>query len=261
MCLPTALLVITRCIIGHWAWWRRGWCLLLILQDNELTTAPRCPRWHHQWHSYPGLRNPGPDNEKIEQKTETCHRFHTDWSHYTISLPVSLGQSPNILTPAAAAGQLPIVTINFLPIKNYSIIDDFLLLIWNWYGVIRSHHLQFITGEEVMAGDERKEDAEVWNLRSGEFNKLLLKSSWRVILQSEKAEKCLYNFCSSISCGFVLSLSELSEGVMLYLHGICNTEGLEAFSICSLLYGRELDLETPYIRGIELGLILRDKVV
>ena len=85
---------------------------------------------------------------------------------------------------------------------------------------------------EVMAGDET-EDAEVWNLKSGEFNKLLSSIFWRVILQSEKAEKCLYNFCSSISCGFVLSLFELSEGVMLYLHGICNTEGLEAFSICS----------------------------
>ena len=90
-----------------------------------------------------------------------------------------------------------------------------------------------------MAGDERKEDAEVWKLRTGEFNKLLLKSSCRLILQSEKAEKCLDNFCSSISCGFVLSLSELSEGVMLYLHGICNTEGLEAFSICSSLFSLE----------------------
>lgn len=48
---------------------------------------------------------------------------------------------------------------------------------------------------------------------------------------------------------------------MLYLHGICNTEGLEAFSICSSLFSLELDLETLYIRVIELGLILRDKVV
>ena len=80
----------------------------------------------------------------------------------------------------------------------------------------------------------RKEDAEVWDQENFYWNKLLSSIFWRrVILQSEKAEKCLYNFCSSISCGFVLSLLELSEGVMLYLHGICNTEGLEAFSICS----------------------------
>ena len=215
--------------------------------------APRCPRWHHQWHSYPGPRNPGPDNEKIEQKTETCHRFHTDWTHYPYlshhlcrSVSSHPGVSSSSCRPAHATAGTATAT-SFLPIKNYSIIDDFLLLIWNWYGVIRSHHLQFITGEEVLAGDERKEDAEVWKLRTGEFNKLLLKSSWRVILQSEKAEKCLDNFCSSISCGFVLSLSELSEGVMLYLHGICNTEGLEAFSICSSLFSLELDLETTYI--------------
>ena len=75
-------------------------------------------------------------------------------------------------------------------------------------------------------------------------------------MQSEKAEKCLHNFCSSISCGFVLSLCELSKGVMLYLHGICNNEGLEALSICSIHY-----LETPGIRGIEPGLILRDRDV
>ena len=126
-----------------------------------------------------------------------------------------------------------------------------------WSGAI----IYNLSRAEVLAGDESKEDAGVWNLGAGEFNKLLSKSLWRVILQSEKAEKCLYNFCSSISCGFVLSLFELSEGVMLYLHAICNTEGLEAFSICFSLFSFVLNLETPHSRVIEPGLILRDKVV
>ena len=90
----------------------------------------------------------------------------------------------------------------------------------------------------------RKEDAEVWDQENFYYNKLLSSIFWRrVILQSEKAEKCLYNFCSSISCGFVLSLLELSKGVMLYLHGICNNEGLEAFSFCSSFLTIETFLE------------------
>ena len=208
-------------------------------------TAPRCPGDITSVTVTRASVIPGPDNEKIEQKTETCHRFHTDWTHYPYLSHLCRSScshpDPWAGVTSAAAGQLTrpqlfpdqLKIIQLLMISFYWFEID---MEWSWAIIYN------LSWEEVLAGDERKEDAGVWNLISREFNKLLSKSLWRVILQSEKAEKCLYNFCSSISCGFVLSLFELSEGVMLYLHGICNTEGLEAFSICFSLFSRELDI-------------------
>ena len=46
---------------------------------------------------------------------------------------------------------------------------------------------------------------------------------------------------------------------MLYLHGICNTEGLEAFSICSSFLTIETFLEA--LCDWTCGLILRDSLV
>ena len=229
-------------------------------------TAPRCPGDITSVTVTRATVIPGPDNEKIEQKTETCHRFHTDWTHYPYLSHLCRSScshpDPWAEVTSAAAGHLtrPQLFPDQLKIIQLLMISFYWFEIdMEWSGAI----IYNLSRAEVLAGDESKEDAGVWNLSSGEFNKLLSKSLWRVILQSEKAEKCLYNFCSSISCGFVLSLFELSEGVMLYLHGICNTEGLEAFSICFSLFSFVLDinLENPHVRVIEPGLILRDKVM
>ena len=53
-----------------------------------------------------------PEIVKIEQKTETCQRFHTDWAHYIISLAgcwvPAAGQTERARLPSASS-QLKII--------------------------------------------------------------------------------------------------------------------------------------------------------
>ena len=130
-------------------------------------TAPRCPQWHHQCHSYPGLRNPGPRQRENRTKDGNLSPI----SHWLDSLSISEPSLPVILLTSWPLGRGHLcscrpahaaATVSW-PIKNYSIIDDFLLLIWNWYGVIRSHHLQFITGG---SSGGRWEEGGCWSLES-----------------------------------------------------------------------------------------------
>ena len=96
---------------------------------------------------------------------------------------------------------------------------------FDWWAIIYN-----LSRAEVLAEDE---DAGVWNTEMR-----TLESGTQDLAHDEqcsdwKTEKFLYNFCSSISCGFVMSLFELSEGVMFYLHGICISKSLEVLSVCS----------------------------